>query len=122
MYATMHPWEDFAETFAHYLHIVDTLETAGAFGMKIKPRAARGHIEAAINFDPYKTRRWETLIDAWLPIEFATNSMNRSMGLTDLYPFVLSPKAIKKLAYVHVLVHRREEAAKTPVDKLMKAG
>jgi hypothetical protein len=30
MYATMHPWEDFAETWAHYLHIVDTLETAGA--------------------------------------------------------------------------------------------
>ena len=39
MYATTHPWEDFAETWAHYLHIVDTLETAGAFGLKVKPRA-----------------------------------------------------------------------------------
>jgi hypothetical protein len=34
-YATTHPWEDFAETFAHYLHIVDTLETANAFGICI---------------------------------------------------------------------------------------
>ena len=111
-----------SETFAHYLHIVDTLETAGAFGMKVKPRAARGHIEAAINFDPYRTRRWDQLIDAWLPIEFATNSMNRSMGLTDLYPFVLSPKAIEKLAWVHALVHRGQDAVKTAVDNLMKAG
>jgi len=58
--------------------------------------AARGHIAAGIDFDPYTTRRWEQLIDAWLPIEFATNSMNRSMGLTDLYPFVLSPKGDRK--------------------------
>ena len=42
VYATTHPWEDFAETWAHYLHIVDTLETAAAFGVKVKPREARG--------------------------------------------------------------------------------
>jgi len=116
MYATTHPWEDFAETWAHYLHIVDTLETASAFGMKIKPRAARGHIAATIDFDPYTTRRWDQVIDAWLPIEFATNSMNRSMGLTDLYPFLLSDKAIEKLGFVHALTRqwlapRKTEAA-----------
>jgi hypothetical protein len=105
VYATTHPWEDFAETWAHYLHIVDTLETAGAFGIKVKPRAARGHIAAAIDFDPYMTRRWDWLIEAWLPLEFATNSLNRSMGLTDLYPFLLSPKVIEKLAFVHALTH-----------------
>lgn len=105
IYATMHPWEDFAETWAHYLHIVDTLETAGAFGLKVKPRRARGHIAAAIDFDPYATRRWDQVVEAWLPIEFATNSMNRSMGLTDLYPFVLTPKVIDKLAFVHALTH-----------------
>jgi len=67
--------------------------------------AARGarHIAAAIDFDPYTTRRWDQLIEAWLPIEFATNSLNRSMGLTDLYPFLLSPKAIEKLGFVHAL-------------------
>jgi hypothetical protein len=110
MYATTHPWEDFAETWAHYLHIVDTLETAGAFGLKVKPRRARGALAAAIDFDPYKAGRMDTLIDAWLPIEFATNSMNRSMGLTDLYPFLLSPKVIEKLAFVHALTHRGRTA------------
>ncbi len=116
MYATMHPWEDFAETWAHYLHIVDTLETAGAFGLKVKPRRARGALAAAIDFDPYKAGM-ERLIDAWLPVEFATNSMNRSMGLTDLYPFLLSPKVIEKLGYIHALTH---PAAK--VIRLAAAG
>lgn len=107
MYATMHPWEDFAETWAHYLHIVDTLETAGAFGLKVKPRRARGVLAAAIDFDPYKMPQMQTLMDAWLPIEFATNSLNRSMGLTDLYPFMLSPRVIEKLDFIHDLMHRR---------------
>jgi len=109
MYATTHPWEDFAETWAHYLHIVDTLETAGAFGLKVRPRRARSTLAAAIEFDPYKMGRMETLIDAWLPIEFATNSLNRSMGQIDFYPFVISPKAIEKLAFVQALTHRRQE-------------
>jgi hypothetical protein len=113
VYATTHPWEDFAETWAHYLHIVDTLETAGAFGMKVRPRAARGHIAAAIDFDPYITRRWDQVVDAWLPIEFATNSLNRSMGLTDLYPFLLSPKVIEKLGFVHALTRQKQALRKT---------
>jgi hypothetical protein len=115
MYATMHPWEDFAETWAHYLHIVDTLETAGAFGLKVKPRRARGALAAAIDFDPYRAAM-DRLIDTWLPVEFATNSMNRSMGLTDLYPFLLSPKVIEKLAFVHALTHHQDDA------KMRKAG
>jgi hypothetical protein len=112
VYATTHPWEDFAETWAHYLHIIDTLETAGAFGIKVKPRAARGHIGTAIDFDPYATRNWETLIEAWLPLEFATNSLNRSMGQIDLYPFVLSPKVIEKLGFVHALTHSHKALRK----------
>jgi hypothetical protein len=108
MYAATHPWEDFAETWAHYMHIVDTLETAGAFGLKVKPRRANGALAAAIDFDPYKTARTDRLIDAWLPIEFATNNLNRSMGLTDLYPFLLSPKVIEKLSFIHSLTRRQE--------------
>jgi hypothetical protein len=103
MYAATHPWEDFAETWAHYLHIVDTLETAGAFGLKVKPRQSRGALAAEIDFDPYRAANMELLIHAWLPIEFATNSLNRSMGQMDLYPFVLSPKVIEKLAFMHAL-------------------
>ena len=104
-YATAHPWEDFAEIWAHYLHIVDTLETAGAFGLNVKPRRARGALAAKIDFDPYRAMHMDALVDAWLPIEFATNSLNRSMGLMDLYPFVLTPNVIEKLAFVHALTH-----------------
>ena len=112
VYATTHPWEDFAETWAHYLHIVDTLETAGAFGLKVRPRRARGALATSIDFDPYRAPRMDTLIDAWLPVEFATNSLNRSMGLLDLYPFVLSPKVMEKLGFVHMLTHQREALRK----------
>jgi hypothetical protein len=111
-YATAHPWEDFAETWAHYLHIVDTLETAGAFGIKVRPRAGRGALAAAIDFDPYRAEHMNQLIDAWLPIEFATNSLNRSMGHIDLYPFILTPKVIEKLGFVHALTHKKHAMRK----------
>ncbi|MEJ2090335.1 MAG: putative zinc-binding peptidase, partial [Gammaproteobacteria bacterium] len=54
-YAGAHPWEDFAETWAHYLHIVDTLETADAYGLRIHPKVGRKPVlEMAIDFDPYR--------------------------------------------------------------------
>src|SRR6202012_1263794 len=53
-YASVHPWEDFAETWAHYLHIVDTLEMAGNFGMRVKPLTQGGaELLTDLNFDPY---------------------------------------------------------------------
>ena len=104
-YASAHPWEDFAETWAHYLHIVDTLETARSFGVKVRTRADREpEKEAAVDFDPHAAPTIESLIDAWLPLCFAMNSLNRSMGQADLYPFVLAPTGIAKLGYVHELV------------------
>jgi hypothetical protein len=105
-YATMHPWEDWAETWAHYLHIVDTLEMAAAFGIKVRPEVSDDpDLEARIDFDPHRVHHISTLIDAWLPLAYAVNSLNRSMGQPDLYPFVLAPRAIEKLGYVHDLVH-----------------
>ena len=105
-YASAHPWEDFAETFAHYLHIVDTLETARAFGLAVRPwLATRADLAAEITFDPYEAQDMNRLVDAWLPLAFAVNSLNRSMGQPDLYPFVLSPMAIDKLAFVNKTVH-----------------
>jgi hypothetical protein len=105
-YASSHPWEDWAETWAHYLHIVDTLEMAWSFGLRVRPRAARDDtLVAAANFDPYTKATMETIIDAWLPLTFAMNSLNRAMGHADLYPFVLSPAVIEKLAFVHQTVH-----------------
>lgn len=105
-YATMHPWEDFAETWAHYLHIIDTLETASAFGLRIHPRRTEEELlHADINFDPYKAGTIEQLIESWLPLTFAMNAINRSMGHADLYPFVLSQPVVRKLGFIHDLVH-----------------
>jgi hypothetical protein len=109
-YATTHPWEDFAETWTHYLHIVDTLETAASFGLKVDPKVGNDDDELSANIDDVKAtraRHVQELIDAWLPLTFAVNSLNRSMGQPDLYPFVLSPTVIGKLGYIHDLVHRR---------------
>jgi hypothetical protein len=106
-YASAHPWEDFAESWAHYLHIVDTLESGSAFGLRIQPAA--GHdpaLATEINFDPYCEEDFELLVRAWLPLTYAVNSLNRSMGQPDLYPFVLAPAVMGKLRFVHGLVHR----------------
>ncbi len=105
-YAGAHPWEDFAETWAHYLHIVDTLETADAFGLRIRPKAGRNPgLEMEIDFDPYRQGDFDALVEAWLPITYAVNSLNHSMGQPDLYPFVLAPTVMGKLRFVHGLIH-----------------
>jgi hypothetical protein len=113
-YATTHPWEDFAETWAHYLHIVDTLEMADAFGLQVAPKVARtDDLDARIDFDPYTQETVEPLLEAWLPLTFAVNSLNRCMGSADLYPFVLSPPAMEKLGFIHRLIRevRRNPAS-----------
>jgi hypothetical protein len=103
-YASMHPWEDWAETFAHYLHMVDTLETARSFGLALRPPAVEGaslpNVSARrLDFDDV-----DDLVTAWVPLTIALNSLNRGMGLPDLYPFVLSPEAVRKLQLVHDIV------------------
>jgi hypothetical protein len=107
-YATMHPWEDFAETWTHYLHMVDTLDTAASFGLAVDPVVTEEG-SAAVRFDPYRTHDFHRLVEAWIPLTVALNSLNRSMGQPDLYPFALSPPAIDKLRFVHELV--RDAAA-----------
>lgn len=106
-YATAHPWEDWAETWAHYLHIMDTLETAGAFNLRVRPDAGTDKtLSARLDFDPYDGRPFDDLIAAWLPLTYAVNSLNRSMGQPDLYPFVLPPAVMDKLRFVHDFVAR----------------
>lgn len=110
-YASVHPWEDFAECFAHYLHIVDTLETAHAFGIAIEPE---GHeqLETDVSFEPYSARSARQIVNAWVPLSVALNSMQRSMGEADLYPFVLTPAVMVKLEFLHKLLH-----GKVPEDQ-----
>ncbi|HET9257099.1 MAG TPA: putative zinc-binding metallopeptidase, partial [Pseudonocardiaceae bacterium] len=103
-YATMHPWEDWAETFAHYLHIRDTLQTAAAFGIRVEGR------DEALSANPEETDAdsgdFQSILDDWLPLCYALNAVNRSMGRDDLYPFVLSPPVIGKLSWVHAMTTR----------------
>jgi len=116
-YATSHPWEDFAETWAHYLHIVDTLEMARAFGMYVHPRLAeRGELDAQVYFDPYRVREPSSLIETWLPLSNALNSLNRTMGLQDIYPFILSPPVVGKLSAIHDFIHGNKLSGKASVD------
>jgi hypothetical protein len=100
-YASMHPWEDWAESWAHLLHIIDTLETARSFGLALQPKPVGGRPERPLAIRNVHFEDFQSLIDAWVPMTLALNSLNRSMGLPDLYPFVLSTPAIDKLRFVH---------------------
>ncbi len=93
-YATMHPLEDFAEVFGHFLHIADTLQTAQEFGL----------IADQQRVDPLETPMAELIARTWLPLTKALNQINRSLGRPDLYPFVLAQPVIVKLAFVADLV------------------
>ena len=97
-YATVHPWEDWAETFAHYLHIHGGLQTAASFGLGVgEPSRSAGRAALAA---PDSVAVGET-IGRWLALTFALNAMSRSIGQGDLYPFVLSPTVVEKLDFVH---------------------
>jgi hypothetical protein len=113
-YATMHPWEDWAETWAHYMHIIDTLEMAGAFGITIAPAISQApDLGTAIGYDldPHRHVDMARLVRAWLPLTYAVNCLNRSMGQPDLYPFVLPEPVVEKMDYIHRLI---QKAARQP--------
>jgi hypothetical protein len=99
-YASSHPWEDWAETWAHYMHLMDTLETAYAFGLGIHPGLMQT-MNADIRNDPYVIKDFARIVTMWLPLTFAVNSLNRSMGHNDFYPFVISPPVVEKLRFIH---------------------
>ncbi len=88
MYATMHPFEDFAETWAHYLHICDTIQTAREYGL-----ATVGDLSSFSTFR-------DVVTGVWIPLSTALNQINRSMGKEDLYPFVIPAPVLDKLEFV----------------------
>ena len=94
-YASSHPWEDWAETWAHYLHIMDTLETAAAAGLEIVSKGNRRVLENPFGRDFAEIR------EDWHALRFVVNSLNRSMGLADPYPFILSDVVTGKLSFIH---------------------
>ena len=109
-YATMHPAEDWAETFAHYLHIRDTLDTSAAFGFAPAGATFDRRVLGPSGFD--------TIIEMWLPLAWSLNMVNRSMGRDDLYPFVLAGPVLDKMRFIHTVV---DEVTADP-DKLAVAS
>ena len=95
-YASAHPWEDWAETWAHYLHMVDVLEIADDSGIDIKPRADVAPEPANDSF--------EIMIGRWFELTHVLNNLNRGLGQADGYPFVLSAAAVAKLHVVHDII------------------
>ena len=94
-YATMHPAEDWAETFAHYLHIRDTFDTSAAFGFAPRVRYSSGE-------------RWAPAVSTRSSRcgcrSRGVNMVNRSMGKEDIYPFVLPPAVLEKMRFIHSVI------------------
>lgn len=118
-YATSHPWEDWAETWAHYLHITDTLEMVKALNMRLGELDTDPNLlkstdtggGTATGDGREATASFNKILERWLVLSEASNSINRCMGLQDLYPFVISPTTANKLRFVHELL-----AGKLTVD------
>ncbi len=107
-YASSHPWEDWAETWSHYLHLMDALETAFNFGLSTAPKLNKeSKLEMKANFDPYQEKNFGVILETGIPLLYTMNSMNRSMGEDDPYPFVISDPVKIKLEFIHNLLNRR---------------
>lgn len=106
-YACAHPWEDWAETWAHYLHMMDLLETAASYQVQLTTAGPSDSNPVQV-LDPFAPNApgFEALIQQWVPLTLMLNSLNRSLGQLDAYPFALSAGAIEKLGYVHRLAQR----------------
>ena len=113
-YATMHPYEDWAETWAHYMHIIDTLETAKHFsitgsisGKDVDPNKKEplDLLKDSLLFSPQVSI--SAILDTWMEFSVILNSLNRSMGMNDAYPFVLTQPVRKKLSFIHHAIHNQ---------------
>lgn len=106
-YASAHPWEDWAECWAHYLHMTDTLETACDYGLHIHDRLEehRPGEETPVRID-CPGEDFDAMLEDWRRLSVAINSLNRSMGLEDAYPFVITGVVRDKLAFVHAVIGR----------------
>lgn len=113
-YATMHPYEDWAETWAHYMHIIDTLETAKNFSFTGSTNGSEADKEdpeklnlPQDSFYFYAQTSITDILDKWMEFSVILNSLNRSMGLPDAYPFVLTQSVRTKLSFIHHAIHNR---------------
>jgi hypothetical protein len=105
-YATAHPWEDWAETWAHYLHMVDLMETAASYHTRV---VVPGHEdednEEVVNPFGAEGADFDQLVQQWVPVTLLLNSLNRSLGQDDAYPIALAGATMDKLRFVHEVIH-----------------
>jgi hypothetical protein len=108
-YATMHPWEDWAETWAHYLHMMDAVDTALGFGMSAREMDFDYQpFPPSTLYDPHHPggTAFLSFVNAWIELAGMLNELSRSMGQPDFYPFVLSPAVIAKLHFIHLVIQQ----------------
>ncbi|HEY6510675.1 MAG TPA: putative zinc-binding metallopeptidase [Burkholderiaceae bacterium] len=106
-YATTHPWEDWAETWAQYLHMADSLGTAIGFGLDAADLESR--ISPFTRDDLYAAHdpgaaRFLSLLNSWIEMIMVLNELARSMGQPDFYPFVMSRPVVAKLQLIYMIV------------------
>jgi hypothetical protein len=111
-YASTHPWEDWAETWAHLLHMSDTLATAWSFGLN--PETLDLQVEPYSKDDLYRpdepnAGRFLRFLNAWIALSAVMNEMSRGMGSPDFYPFALPRAAVQKLHFMTVVVRQERE-------------
>jgi hypothetical protein len=117
-YAAAHPWEDFAETWAHYFHMIDTLQTAGSFGLAVAPRASKV-LGARVDFDAHRADMGR-LIEAWIPVTFAANSNESEHGSAGPLP-IRAEHARRGEAYLHPCAHPRPSGTPSSVQLGVRA-
>ncbi len=116
-YASSHPWEDWAETWAHYLHMADAADTALSFGVDARNVELSGDLfEMADLWQPDDPGAPQFLdfLNGWVRLTNVLNEMSRSMGQPDYYPFVLARAEVGKLQFVHMVITEQRERSGLP--------
>lgn len=106
-YASSHPWEDWAESWAHYMHIRSTLQTAASYGLDItRTRVLIKPFPRDVLYEPdsKESQAFLDWINGWIILTAVLNETARSMGQPDIYPFVLNREVVRKLSFVHAVV------------------
>lgn len=112
-YASAHPFEDWAETWAHYLHLRDTLDTAGSYGigdLQDNDESPTFDVGDLWRADAPNGGSFLEMLHRWIRITSVMNEMSRAMGQHDFYPFVLPRAAVAKLHFIHCAVSRSPDS------------
>lgn len=120
-YASCHPWEDWAESWAHYLHLADSLDTAIGFGFDGKKLKIEAEPFATSDlYAPHhpNAEHFLAYVNAWLRLTQAMNELSRSMGQPEFYPFSMPGAVLRKLHFIHLVVTGQTEYAVPPVPRL----